>query len=147
MPGSTSGAPCCSTLNGLPERTIPFAPNAFTCSNGIVQGWISQYTCSSRILLAMSCVYCDPKSRMRMRSAWMSAMWAAQCSGKIASLQTDASDVIGLRYPCRFVVESAAPADVGGARFRKQVGVAVFAEMAALGHDGDVAALAGVVAN
>ena len=31
-------------------------------------GWISQYTCASRTRRAMSWVYCDPKSMIRMPS-------------------------------------------------------------------------------
>ncbi len=35
-------------------------------ATGRSQGWISLYTFSSRTRRAMSCVYCEPKSRIRM---------------------------------------------------------------------------------
>src|SRR5688572_25840617 len=50
----------------------PFAPNARIFSSGIVHGWISQYTFSSRTRRAMSWVYCDPKSRIRIFSSTLS---------------------------------------------------------------------------
>src|SRR5260221_9783689 len=49
--------------------------------------------------------------------------------------------------PDGLVVEGAAAAEVGGAGAAEYVGVAVFAEVAAFGHQRDVAALASIVAN
>src|SRR5687767_7599529 len=45
-----------------------FAPKPRTNSSLTSCGWISQYTFASRTRRAMSCVYCAPKSRIRMRS-------------------------------------------------------------------------------
>src|SRR6188768_2461827 len=36
-------------------------------------GWTSQYTACSRMRRAMSCVYCEPKSRMR--TSWWATMF------------------------------------------------------------------------
>src|SRR6516162_8488047 len=60
------------TDSGPPERITPRGPKARTCAALMSQGWISQYTPSSRTRRAMSWVYCAPKSRIRMRCAWMS---------------------------------------------------------------------------
>src|SRR6516225_228362 len=65
------------TDSGPPERITPRGPKARTCAALMSQGWISQYTPSSRTRRAMSWVYCAPKSRMRMRCAWMSGCAAA----------------------------------------------------------------------
>src|SRR3990172_4734144 len=43
---------------------MPFGRNSRTNSVPTLYGWISQYTFSSRMRLAMSIVYCEPKSRI-----------------------------------------------------------------------------------
>src|SRR5512139_1378022 len=70
------GASFCRTDSGPPDRMMPLGLNAATSASLTSQGWISQYTPSSRTRRAMSCVYWEPKSRMRMRWAWMSCMSA-----------------------------------------------------------------------
>src|SRR5262245_53098790 len=47
---------------------IPSGRRRRISSSGRLYGWISEYTLSSRTRRAMSCVYCDPKSRMRTTS-------------------------------------------------------------------------------
>src|SRR3954469_17246817 len=46
----------------------PFAPKPRTKASLTSCGWISQYTFASRTRRAMSCVYCAPKSRIRILS-------------------------------------------------------------------------------
>src|SRR5512147_820070 len=46
----------------------PRAPKPRTNSPETSCGWISQYTFASRTRRAMSCVYCAPKSRIRILS-------------------------------------------------------------------------------
>src|SRR5580698_110044 len=60
------------TDSGPPERITPRGANARTAASDMSQGWISQYTPLSRTRRAMSWVYCAPKSRIRIRCAWMS---------------------------------------------------------------------------
>src|SRR6202012_6100120 len=45
---------------------MPLGFSSITRSSGAVHGSTTENTSSSRILRAMSCVYCDPKSRMTM---------------------------------------------------------------------------------
>src|SRR3972149_6402304 len=45
---------------------MPRAPKARTNSSATSCGWISQYTLASRTRRAISCVYCAPKSRIRI---------------------------------------------------------------------------------
>src|SRR5262245_31098924 len=68
-----AGAAATCTDSGPPDRMMPRAPKARTSSSLMSHGCISQYTPLSRTRRAMSCVYCAPKSRIRMRCAWMSA--------------------------------------------------------------------------
>src|SRR5215469_16226603 len=65
------------TDSGPPERMMPRGAKARTAASLVSHGCISQYTPSSRTRRAMSCVYCAPKSRIRMRCAWMSGCAAA----------------------------------------------------------------------
>src|SRR6202140_4906431 len=74
--GGARGGFASVTDSGPPERITPRARKARTSASLTSQGWISQYTPSSRTRRAMSCVYCAPKSRIRMRCAWMSACGA-----------------------------------------------------------------------
>jgi hypothetical protein len=59
-----SGAPGSYTLAGPPERITPTTFRARNSSGVTSCGKISQYTRDSRTRLAMSCVYCEPKSRI-----------------------------------------------------------------------------------
>src|SRR6266545_3443279 len=68
-PRAGSGAPSSYTLEGPPDSTTPLYPARTTSSAEHVGGRISEYTESSRIRRAMSCVYCDPKSRTAIRSS------------------------------------------------------------------------------
>src|SRR6185312_13204830 len=63
----TVGAPSSYTEFGPPLRMMPVGFHSRTHSADRVGGWISEYTPASRTLRAMSCVNCDPKSRIRMR--------------------------------------------------------------------------------
>src|SRR5215472_16873097 len=45
---------------------MPLGFSSSTRSSGAVQGSTTENTSSSRILRAINCVYCDPKSRMTM---------------------------------------------------------------------------------
>src|ERR1043165_1047175 len=60
------GAPASDTLFGPPERMIPTGFFALSVSSGVLNGTTSEYTDSSRSRRAISCVYCEPKSRTRM---------------------------------------------------------------------------------
>src|SRR5512133_795419 len=60
------------TDSGPPDRMMPRAPNARTSASLMSHGWISQYTPLSRTRRAINWVYWAPKSRIRMRCAWMS---------------------------------------------------------------------------
>src|SRR5579862_820446 len=66
------GASGAMTDSGPPERMMPRGAKARTSASPMSQGWISQYTPSSRTRRAISCVYCAPKSRIRIRCAWIS---------------------------------------------------------------------------
>src|SRR4051812_22243733 len=70
------GAPSSYTEDGPPDSTMPTGSIArsFESSGSLasVYGWISQYTACSRIRRAISCVYCDPKSRTT--TTWCLAM-------------------------------------------------------------------------
>ena len=54
------------TLAGPPERISPFGCIAAISAAGVSKRMISEYTWHSRIRRAMTCVYCEPKSRMRI---------------------------------------------------------------------------------
>jgi hypothetical protein len=64
-----SGAPASCTLDAA-ERIRPFGRKSL--SEPRIERNISQYTFASRTLRAMSWVYWDPKSRINIRSLWMS---------------------------------------------------------------------------
>src|SRR3984893_16644982 len=78
--GGARGGFASVTDSGPPERITPRARKARTSASLTSQGWISQYTPSSRTRRAINCVYCAPKSRIRMRCAWMSAGGATASS-------------------------------------------------------------------
>src|SRR6185437_181264 len=65
------GAPGSVVDSGPPERMMPFAPKRAICAGSWSHARISQYTPSSRTRRAISCVYCAPKSRIRILSLWM----------------------------------------------------------------------------
>src|SRR5215470_8159763 len=65
-PASHIGAPSSDTLLGPPERMIPTGSFSRSFSGEVLNGTISEYTDNSRRRRAMSCVYCEPKSRTRM---------------------------------------------------------------------------------
>src|SRR6185312_14158600 len=65
------GAPGAIADSGPPEKMIPFGANFAISSGAWSQARISQYTPISRTRRAISCVYCEPKSRMRILSVWM----------------------------------------------------------------------------
>src|SRR5205809_8129879 len=67
-PGSTAGAPFSETESGPPERMMPFGFCCSIAASGVLNGKISEYTFVSRILRPISCVYWEPKSRMRIFS-------------------------------------------------------------------------------
>jgi hypothetical protein len=77
------------TLSGPPESTMPRAPKPRTNSSPTSYGWISQYTFVSRSRRAISCVYCAPKSRIRMR----------QCDAADMAASTFARSVARARQP------------------------------------------------
>src|SRR5215472_12284336 len=79
------------TDSGPPERMTPRGAKARTSASLTSQGWISQYTPSSRTRRAMSCVYWAPKSRISMRCAWMSGCAAVPGCGLPAGPGTLAS--------------------------------------------------------
>jgi anti-sigma factor RsiW len=62
----TRGAFSAYTLEGPPERMMPEGRKARIASTDTVQGWISLYTLASRTRRAMSMVYWEPKSRIRI---------------------------------------------------------------------------------
>src|SRR5690242_14322147 len=62
--GSAGGASASYTEHGPPDRMIPSGFCARTCSMGAVQGSTTENTFCSRMRRAISCVYCEPKSRM-----------------------------------------------------------------------------------
>jgi len=53
---------------GPPERMMPLGFQSRIHCTVRVGGWISQYTCASRTRRAMSWVYWEPKSMMRIPS-------------------------------------------------------------------------------
>src|SRR5436190_15251367 len=58
--------------SGPPERMTARGAKRAISAGSWSHAQISQYTPISRTRRAMSCVYCAPKSRIRMRSRWMS---------------------------------------------------------------------------
>ena len=63
---SICGAAASRTEAGLPESMTPRTSGPI--SGILLKGWISQYTFSSRTLRPISCVTCEPKSRMSIFS-------------------------------------------------------------------------------
>ena len=61
---STCGAPLAYTLAGPPLRMMPAGRRLFSTLAGVSCRTISEKTLSCRMRRAMTCVYCDPKSRM-----------------------------------------------------------------------------------
>src|SRR3954453_16998802 len=59
----------------LPERMTPFGANSRTNASLTSFGWISQKTCASRMRRAISCVTCEPKSRIRILSCMSGGAW------------------------------------------------------------------------
>src|SRR5690606_2744982 len=74
-----AGAPGSVVDSGPPDRMMPLAPNAAISDGSWSQAQISQYTPISRMRRAISCVYCAPKSRIRILSLWMLVMAPGQC--------------------------------------------------------------------
>src|SRR5579859_2407678 len=74
------GAPGSVVDSGPPERMMPLAPNAAISAGSWSHAQISQYTPISRTRRAISCVYCAPKSRMRILSLWMSVTVRLRCA-------------------------------------------------------------------
>src|SRR5579862_3526191 len=64
MPRSGSGASLAYTLAGPPDKINPLGAMAANSLAGVSYRTITEYTLHSRILRAMTCVYCDPKSKM-----------------------------------------------------------------------------------
>ncbi len=62
--GSAAGAAASYTLHGPPERITPFGASARIFSREAVHGSTTENTLNSRMRRAISCVYCEPKSRM-----------------------------------------------------------------------------------
>src|SRR5687768_14396376 len=105
--------------SGPPERMTPLAPKARTSSSLMSHGWISQYTPLSRTRRAISCVYCAPKSRIRIRWAWMSGGCnvVAEAAGRLA---ISADTVVRRLFGDRHVVYVAfAHARVGDSHERR----------------------------
>src|SRR4051812_35137061 len=72
--GSAVGTSSSYTDAGPPLRMIPVGRQSLIHSTVRVGGWISEYTRASRTRRAMSCVNCDPMSRMRMRELMASVL-------------------------------------------------------------------------
>src|ERR1700691_885099 len=72
---SAGGASLSYTDHGAPESTIPTGAQLLTSSSDAVQGSTTENTFCSRMRRAMSCVYCAPKSRMRM--VWPGLDWVS----------------------------------------------------------------------
>src|SRR6478735_1804921 len=64
-PGSLLGEASSYTLWGPPLKMMAWGAIFLIASSLMVPGWISQYTWHSRIRRAISCVYCEPQSRIR----------------------------------------------------------------------------------
>ena len=65
--GGAWGPSSAWTDSGPPERTMPRGANSRIALALASQGQISQYTPISRMRRAISCVYCDPKSTIKIR--------------------------------------------------------------------------------
>src|SRR6478672_10252443 len=89
----TSGAPASYTDDGPPDSTSAEGRIMRICSSGMLNGWISQYTLSSRLRRAISCVYCDPKSRMRTISRFTDTV--SPRSGGALVLGEHRADAVG----------------------------------------------------
>src|SRR4051812_932784 len=77
--GSQCGAPGSYTLDGPPDRMIPFGFNSFTRSAGRSWRTTWQKTFCSRTRRAISWPYCEPKSRISTRSLSERGVMAAGC--------------------------------------------------------------------
>ena len=64
--GSAGGASESYTEHGPPDNTNPNGRYDSISASGTVQGSTTQNTFCSRMRRAISCVYCEPKSRMTM---------------------------------------------------------------------------------
>src|SRR4028118_1489175 len=78
----TTGALASLTEKGDPERMMPFRPGSN--SKPLEKGRISQKTLASRTALAISWVYCDPKSRIRIFSIMRAKLGKPVCSFEFA---------------------------------------------------------------
>src|ERR1017187_6802655 len=78
--GSAAGASASYTDEGPPERMRPSGFSARISAIGAVQGSTTEKTFSSRIRRAISCVYCEPKSRMTI--VWVSTLQVWQGHGR-----------------------------------------------------------------
>src|SRR5208283_1515977 len=68
------------TDHGAPESTMPTGAQFLISAKGAVQGSTTEKTFCSRMRRAMSCVYCDPKSRMT--TVWVSTLQVWQEAGE-----------------------------------------------------------------
>src|SRR5580700_1584518 len=68
MRRSAGGASLSYTDHGAPESTMPTGAQLLTSSSEAVQGSTTEKTFCSRMRRAISCVNCEPKSRMTMDS-------------------------------------------------------------------------------
>src|SRR5258706_216992 len=86
MPASGSGASARYPLAGEPDRMSAAGLRARIVSSGAFPGSTSEYTPSSRTRRAISCVYWEPKSRIRTGARGIdsraSARTASEHAGK-----------------------------------------------------------------
>src|SRR5688572_1726729 len=108
-------------------------------SSGRENGWISEYTASSRIRRAMSCVYCEPKSRIR--TTWRMRLLRAVVGGflgdddavNVALAQAGRADAHELRLGAQLVDGAAAGVAHARAQTAEEL-VDRLGEPAAVGH-------------
>ena len=78
------------SLAWLPERMMPLRLRTRARTSSLTSyGWISQKTCASRTRRAISCVTCEPKSRMRILSCMSGGARAERrrCRARRAALK------------------------------------------------------------
>src|SRR5471032_305990 len=67
------GEPCSVTEFGPPDKMMPFGANSRMNASSTSYGWISEYTCDSRMRRAINWVTWEPKSRIRILSCMAAA--------------------------------------------------------------------------
>src|ERR1039457_4308088 len=95
---SGNGAFLAYTLDGPPDKMMPRGASAAISTAGVSWHRMTEYTLHSRMRRAITCVYCDPKSKMTICSVMRSKLkthslpvWCGFGERKMFSLRPDSA--------------------------------------------------------